>query len=166
MLNSIVDQDRMAQTMTEFDFGNLTLEEAMEKFSEYPIEEGTRFTVFILGDYVLKIPNQDYITDRGLEQLAQRQTALSCQVSNVLPCYKVNNYLIMPKARGTNVADLSEPTKTSVRKRIPKILKHIQALGYPYVVDANPENYFYYEDEVYVIDVHEVMDRQYCDVTG
>ncbi len=120
-------------------------------------ESGVYFTVLVFEDYVVKIPKKDKVKDvQELKFIADTQTKVSEHVDGVLPCWLIDNVLIMPKAPGKR-ADEFPDKKTYFKNMKQKILSQIKDLGYD-LRDTGMKNMFYDEsqDQIYMIDFHAV----------
>lgn len=120
-------------------------------------ESGYYFTVLIFNDYVVKIPKKDLVKDvEELKFIADTQTELAEHVNGVLPCWLIENVLVMPKAKGRR-ADACLSKKAHIKGLKMEILSKIKDMGYE-LKDTGSRNMFYdeAEDQVYMIDFHAV----------
>ncbi len=120
-------------------------------------ESGVYFTVLVFQDYVIKIPKKDKVKDiEALKFISDTQTHVSEHVNGVLPCWLIENVLVMPTAKGTR-SDQRKDKNEHIKKLKKEILAQINDLGYT-LSDTGSRNTFYDEeqDQVYMIDFHAV----------
>lgn len=120
-------------------------------------ETGVYFSVLVFQDYVVKIPKKEMGMEvEQLKFIAEAQTELAEHVNGVLPCWMIENVLIMPKAKGRR-ADACLSKKAHIKALKAEILHKIKDLGYE-LRDTGARNMFYdeAEDQVYMIDFHAV----------
>ncbi len=121
-------------------------------------DSGAFFSVYLFDDFVVKVPRRDAVKDQKiLEFIATTQTMLSEKVKGVLPCYRFNDVLIMPRAKGVR----GDKLKPEQAKRVSELKTQGQAkikeLGY-ILGDLNRKNIIYNEEEdiLYFIDFHKI----------
>ncbi len=129
----------------------------MEIFPKFTIDEsGVYFTVLVFEDYVVKIPKKDKVKQVSeLKFISDSQTKLS-DIKGVLPCWLIENVLVMPKAKGKR-SDQYPEKKAHIKALRNEILEKIKGKGYE-LRDTGQRNMFYDEeqDQVYMIDFHAI----------
>lgn len=126
--------------------------------SNYEVaDKGTYFEVHIYEDHVIKYPKHKRVMDpEKLEYIAEQQTFLSTKIEAFLPCKKVGNTLIMPKAPGVR-ADKVYGKWPEIQAKALEAIKQAKELGLK-VTDVGKDNVFYDEktDKIYIIDCHNI----------
>ncbi len=124
---------------------------------DFVVEKGSHFLVLVFEDedYVIKIPKlPEYKKIQRLDFIAYWQTYLSQNIKGVLPCYRVRNYLVMPKAPGVRMDKLPTMTlRNQVHSTARELAKRIKKFGF-LLTDLSDENIFYdkKEKQVWLID--------------
>ncbi len=121
-------------------------------------ETGVYFTVLVFEDYVIKIPKKDKVKDvKELKFISDTQTEVSKHVDGILPCWLIENVLIMPKSPGKRTDEFSAGEKQKFKQIKNQILEQIKTLGYD-LRDTGMKNMFYDkdQDQLYIIDFHAV----------
>ncbi len=141
--------------MKEFDFGEIEV-----------ADKGAYFIVFMFPDHVVKIPKRSKFhkkknkkrkedLNETLSMIAEVQSYLAERVEGVLPCWKVNNYLVMPRAPGLRGDKLTDEQWERASEIRDCLLEQIKEHGYV-LQDAGKDNIHYdpETDKVYLIDFH------------
>lgn len=122
-------------------------------------DKGRHFVVLLFEDYVVKIPKnlKQRQDTKWLDFIANSQTYLAEKIEGVLPCERVDNFLVMPRAQGIRVDLLPKHIRKELKEHIDKkrgeILIAIQRCGFR-LDDVCDQNMFYHraEDKLYIID--------------
>lgn len=144
--------------MKDFDFGEVEV-----------ADKGAYFIVFMFPDHVVKIPKRSKFhknkkrkedLNETLSAIAEVQSYLAERVEGVLPCWVINNYLVMPRApgkRGDKLTDKQWERASEIRD---ELLQQINEHGYT-LQDTGKDNLHYdpATDKVYLIDFHLVKGR-------
>jgi len=119
--------------------------------------DGKHFTVLLFDSYVVKFAKSNAMKDKDLERMANLQTEISKHVDGVLPCKKVDNVLVMPRAIGVRTDNYRGKMRGYVKKLMERKQREIENLGYK-ISDVSWKNCIYNdeEDKIYFIDFHRV----------
>jgi len=120
--------------------------ERLRKFKE---DGGGHFEVAVYDDFVIKYPKERH--EHKLEKMARIQTALSKEIKEIMPCYKIGKYLFTKKAPGVRC----DKTNKVSEEEFDKFAREMEAMimGYGYMLpDITPKNVFYEDGNYYIID--------------
>ena len=121
--------------------------------------DGKYMTVLIFDDYVVKFAKSNACKNKDLERMAKLQTEVSQQVDGVYPLKKIDNVLIMQRAKGKRADYYREDRKMRdhIKRLMDRKKKEIKELGYK-ITDVSWKNCFYDEetDSVSIIDMHQI----------
>lgn len=131
----------------------------MVNLGNFKIDDtGQYFLVLVYQDYVVKIPRKRLANDVArLEEIAKLQTYLS-DIDGILPCQRVNNCLVMPRAKGKRLDEIDTDLKRMIKQtKLARIKDSIRKKGC-IVYDIGDKDIFYEEGtgEVTIVDFHQV----------
>ena len=120
---------------------------------------GAFFNVVIIQDLVIKVPKKREVNNsKYLKKICDIQNGLSEKFDSVLPCKKIDNFIIMPRADGVRADFMDDEKWRRIKKKVEKEIKSIKDNENILLKDAVRKNIIYNEEEdkFYFIDFSNV----------